>query len=58
MWEDDPAKSLGVELYTHVGDDGSDFDAFENSNQAAANPAAVATMRALLRAVVANQTRL
>jgi iduronate 2-sulfatase len=25
---------IGHELYSHVGDDGTDFDAFENTNEA------------------------
>ena len=29
---------IGVELYSHVGDDGTDFDAFENENVVLKNP--------------------
>ena len=29
-----PSGLLGTELYSHDGDTGSDFDAFENANQA------------------------
>eukprot|EP01051_Picozoa_sp_SAG22_P002379 SAG22_NODE_104_length_20159_cov_5.877517_18_plen_262_part_00 len=50
---------VGRELYSHVGDDGSDFDAFENVNDVGtAKPGTVAGLSALLHAVVANQTRM
>jgi iduronate 2-sulfatase len=55
--------SIGCELYTHVDaqgevDDGSDFDSFENANQALAHPDVVQQLSALLRAAVANTTRI
>ena len=50
---------VGHELYSHVGDDGTDFDAFENTNEVAtADPEVVTALSSLLHAVVANQTRL
>ena len=50
---------IGRELYSHVGDDGTDFDAFENVNEVETAPASVvAGLQATLHAVVANQTRL
>ena len=50
---------VGRELYSHVGDDGSDFDGFENVNEVTTAPAGVvAGLSATLHAVVANQTRL
>jgi hypothetical protein len=52
---------IGVELYPHTaGSNGLSysFDAFENKNEAGANPAVVATMRMLLHAAIANQTRI
>lgn len=54
-----PAGLVGVELYSHedVGAEYS-FDAFENVNEATGNPDVVATMRALLHAAIANQTRI
>ena len=54
------SERVGHELYSHVGDDGSDFDAFENRNEADDSDKAevVGTLRALLHAVVANQTRI
>ena len=39
-----------VELYNHTGDDGSDMDAFENENLAAAFPGVAAGLRARLAA--------
>ena len=38
------------ELYTHQGDAGTSLEAWENANQAAANPAVAAQLRAQLRA--------
>eukprot|EP01043_Picozoa_sp_COSAG02_P051279 COSAG02_NODE_5378_length_4383_cov_2.451807_3_plen_72_part_00 len=50
---------IGRELYSHVGDDGTDFDGFENVNEVETAPhAVVAGLQATLHAVVANQTRL
>ena len=50
---------IGRELYSHVGDDGTDFDAFENVNEVTTAPAGVvSSLSATLHAVVANQTRL
>ncbi len=53
------SERVGHELYSHVGDDGTDFDAFENRNEADDSDKAkvVETLSALLHAVVANQTR-
>ena len=38
------------ELYSHAGDAGTSLEAWENANQAAANPAVAAQLRAQLRA--------
>lgn len=46
MWDN----LVGRELYSHSGDDGSDFDAFENANEADQNPGQVQALSALLRA--------
>ena len=44
---------VGIELYDHQGDDGTDFDGFENSNDAAANPMVVQQLSAVLHKAVA-----
>ena len=50
---------IGRELYSHVGDDGTDFDGFENVNEVnSAPPEVVVGLQTLLHAIVANQTRL
>ena len=50
---------IGRELYSHIGDDGTDFDGFENVNEIETAPRAVVSgLQATLHAVVANQTRL
>ena len=56
--EPDWSSPMGNELYTHQGDDGFNFNLFENVNQNETHPDVVLSMRAMLRAVVANQTRL
>ena len=38
---------IGVELYSHQGDDGTDFDAFENENVVHDNPDVVEQIHAL-----------
>ena len=40
---------VGRELYSHDGDDGSDFDLFENANEADDKPSVVASLSAELR---------
>ena len=42
----------GVELYSHIGDDGSCFDCFENDNVASdpVNAQIISQLRAVLRA--------
>jgi len=50
-------ESVGVELYSHAGDDGSDFDAFENVNQAKDHPDVATQLRNKLMKIVASQTR-
>lgn len=54
----DWSRVVGRELYSHTGDDGTDFNCFENANQDSVNPEVVKEMSALLHSVVANQTRL
>ena len=55
IWDD----LIGRELYSHVGDDGTDFDRFENVNEVNSAPAEILLgLQKLLHAVVANQTRL
>lgn len=49
---------VGRELYSHAGDDGTDFNCFENANQDSSHPNIVREMSSLLHSVVANQTRL
>ena len=52
---------VGVELYSHTPGGnglGYSFDAFENENEAEANPDVVKTMRTLLHKFIANQTRI
>jgi len=46
---------IGTELYSHGGDDGSDFDAFENINQAEDYPKVTSNLREALRFLVDNQ---
>lgn len=41
-------RSFVEELYTHVGDDSSEMDNYENENQAAANPVVAAKLKAQL----------
>ena len=48
---------VGEELYSHVGDDGSDFDAFENANCNASEPHVATALRAVLHEAVANASR-
>ena len=45
---------IGRELYSHVGDDGSDFDRYENKNCNASEPNVAAALRVLLHEAVAN----
>ena len=40
---------VGRELYPHDGDDGSDFDTFENENVVSANPEVATQLSAQLR---------
>jgi len=54
VWSAPRWPDLGEELYSHVGDDGTDFDAFENENCNASEPQVAATLRALLHEAVAN----
>ena len=49
------SKVAGTELYSHAGNDGSDFDAFENVNQAGDFPKVVSDLREALRFLVDNQ---
>ena len=46
----DWAQVIGRELYSHEGDNSTQFDAFENVNEADANPTLSATLSAQLRA--------
>ncbi len=49
---------LGAELYSHAGDDGTDFDAYENRNEVeTADPEVAAGMRALLHEAISSQAR-
>ena len=41
-------------MYDHTGDDGFDFDAFENANCNASEPELAVALRALLHEAVAN----
>ena len=50
--------SVGTELYNHDGDDGYDFDAFENRNEQASNPEVVHRLSELLKKVVSEERRL
>ena len=45
---------LRAKLYNHAGDDGFDFDGFENENCNASEPRAAVALRALLHEAVAN----
>lgn len=46
VWDGESAE----ELYSHLGDESTNMDAWENVNVAAANPAVAATLRARVRA--------
>ena len=46
---------VGTELYSHAGDDGSDFDAFENVNQHEDFPQVADDLRDALRFLIDNQ---
>jgi hypothetical protein len=46
---DAPPGAVAEELYAHAGDASKDFDAYENENVAAQNPAVAAALRARLR---------
>ena len=46
---------VGTELYSHSGDDGVDFDAFENVNQEADFPQVTDDLREALRFLIDNQ---
>jgi iduronate 2-sulfatase len=50
-WSD----AVGTELYSHAGDDGSDFDAFENVNQHEDFPQVADDLRDALRFLIDNQ---
>ncbi len=50
--------TVGTELYDHEGDDGFDFDAFENTNENASQPEVVAQLSSLLHRIVKEQRRL
>ena len=47
---------LRAQLYTHVGDNGFDFDEFENENCNASEPHIASSLRLLLHEAVANVT--
>ena len=51
MWD----HLVGRELYDHHGDDGRDFDAYENVNTADQNPDIVAQLSSMLHEAVASQ---
>ena len=46
---------MGAELYSHAGDDGTDFDAFENVNQLEDFPQVASDLRDALRFLIDNQ---
>eukprot|EP00051_Salpingoeca_urceolata_P013734 m.173830 g.173830 ORF g.173830 m.173830 type:complete len:732 (-) comp17879_c0_seq2:80-2275(-) len=48
-------ETVGVELYSHVGDTGEDFDGWENVNEAAHNPDVQHKLAKQLRDVVQHQ---
>jgi arylsulfatase A-like enzyme len=56
--EPDWSKYIASELYSHDGDDGFDFNAFENYCENDQHPQVVADLSNLLHSVVKNQTRL
>eukprot|EP00927_Polykrikos_kofoidii_P031392 TRINITY_DN26_c0_g1_i1.p1 TRINITY_DN26_c0_g1~~TRINITY_DN26_c0_g1_i1.p1 ORF type:complete len:753 (-),score=61.33 TRINITY_DN26_c0_g1_i1:198-2408(-) len=56
--EPDWSSHVASELYSHDGDDGFDFNAFENVNQIEQHPTQVETLSKILRRVVDNQRKL
>jgi iduronate 2-sulfatase len=54
VWQQPRWPDIGEELYSHVGDDGSDFDRYENKNCNASEPNVAAALRVLLHEAVAN----
>jgi len=54
----DWSRVVGRELYSHTGDDGTDFNCFENANQHTAHPDVAEELSMLLHMIVLNQTRL
>eukprot|EP00931_Biecheleriopsis_adriatica_P004102 TRINITY_DN10581_c0_g1_i2.p1 TRINITY_DN10581_c0_g1~~TRINITY_DN10581_c0_g1_i2.p1 ORF type:complete len:751 (+),score=121.10 TRINITY_DN10581_c0_g1_i2:151-2253(+) len=56
--EPDWSSQVGTELYSHDGDDGSDFNCFENANADKSHPDVVAEMSRMLHEIVRKQSRL